>query len=467
MDVAPHTPRNLFEVKRKLATLEMDNRLRADLSSAINAVGKTQLMKPAESVDDILQTISVDAAGLASILHKRTGARFGYTKEGWRNIGWRVRRALRLTGAWDLFHAKKIELSPEWAHVVKGAKPSYLRVLARWAMQNGITPAELNDTHLDPFFRWLLTWKIRDYARRCYAEAIREWNRAASGDPNWPGAPLTHTTVRKEHYSVAHNRWPDELLCEVDAIISRFAEPDIDDQEGHENAAPLTLKTHRSVLMRTLSAYSVGSSVPPEQITTVEVLMNPKNAKIAFDFMLKWRQKTKPEIQKTSEIHGAAKLVSKLAMQVFRQNIPADHVLELQQMARRRNPKRKGLSKKNRDIQRLFDDESFEARFLHKPFQIMEELVCKPKTRKAAVSAMVTLAVAMSIEAPIRPGNQELLILGQHVWRFRRGNEECLAIRLPADEVKNDEDLDFELTGPIVGVFDVYIDKFRPREVCT
>jgi integrase len=73
---------------------------------------------------------------------------------------------------------------------------------------------------------------------------------------------------------------------------------------------------------------------------------------------------------------------------------------------------------------------------------------------------MVAFAVAQSCEAPMRPEDQKMLIVGQHIRKIKAGGKEVLAIQTVARKTK--VDLDFELSGDIVAFYDAYNEE-RPR----
>src|SRR5438046_1384123 len=75
---------------------------------------------------------------------------------------------------------------------------------------------------------------------------------------------------------------------------------------------------------------------------------------------------------------------------------------------------------------------------------------------------MLAFAVAQSTEAPLRPENQANLIIDRHIFRLRPNKSHALAIRVPAGEVKNAVDLDFELSGEVLQLFDEYCKRVHP-----
>lgn len=174
--------------------------------------------------------------------------------------------------------------------------------------------------------------------------------------------------------------------------------------------------------------------------------------------MQQWIRRSKPDAVRTSDIHGSAKLIATIADRCHRGVLPAETILTLQRMARKRSPVRSGMTEKNRALLKLFDDERFLARFLDLPFAVFERVLKRNDLRRVdAVKLMLAFAVAQSCEAPLRPENQTGLIIGDHIFPLQWGSEEALAIRVPAAVVKNSVDLDFELSYEAANLYRLYL----------
>ena len=73
------------------------------------------------------------------------------------------------------------------------------------------------------------------------------------------------------------------------------------------------------------------------------------------------------------------------------------------------------------------------------------------------------LALAILLICPIRVKNLAALNLERHVRRSRPGGGKVHLV-IPAHEVKNRADLEFELSPDVVAILDRYIEaRFRPR----
>lgn len=456
-------PQTLLEVKSALGILDLTPAKRSDLVSALHAVAKTYTRNGELSSDEALSRIPVDAKVLQPLLEKRVGARLGYTRQSWSNVAWRVRAALKLTGAWSLFGASKISVSGEWQEIA-ALRPAYsrIRLLGAWATLAGVSPHQFDSETAKDFRKWLQGWKSEHYTAKCYSTSLLEWNKVVALRPTWKDRKLFTVNRLREHYSISLDRWSPSFLADVDAVIKKFQDPDIDADE-FDPVKPLTIKSYRGRLLRTMSAYVAATKCDPASIQSLSVLLNPKAAKIALDYMITWTQRRKPDVKKSSDVHGSAKLLATISERFFLASVGADNVLKLKRMACRRCPIRKGMTAKNSALLKLFDDEKLIARFLHLPEVVYERVLKQPELRRVdAVKLMLAFAVGQSIEAPLRPENQMGLIMGQHIFVHAAKGERWLSIRVPAEEVKNMRDLEFELSGPVVELYEKYIGQARP-----
>ncbi len=456
-------PQTLLDVKIALRALDLLAARRSDLVSALHAVAKTFSGDDKLSVDQALSRIPVNAKVLQPLLEKRVGARLGYTRQSWSNIAWRVRAALKLTGAWRFFRASKISMSAEW-QAITALRPAYsrIRLLGAWATLAGVSPHQFDTETAKDFRKWLQGWKSEHYTAKCYSTALLEWNKIVALNSTWKGRKLSAVNRLSEHYSISLERWSPAFLASVDTVIAKFKDPDVDADE-FEPAKPLTVKSYRIRLLRTMSAYVAATKCDPASIQSLSVLLNPKAAKIALDYMIVWTQRRKPEVRKSSDVHGSAKLLATIAERFFVDTVGAKNALELKRMACRRCPIRKGMTEKNGELLKLFDDEKLIARFLHLPQLVFERVLKQSEIRRVdAVKLMLAFAVAQSIEAPMRPENQMGLIVGTQIFLRVENGSSWLAIRVPATEVKNTRDLQFDLTGSVVDLYEKYMRIARP-----
>jgi integrase len=120
---------------------------------------------------------------------------------------------------------------------------------------------------------------------------------------------------------------------------------------------------------------------------------------------------------------------------------------------------RGGMTAKNRERLRPFDDAETVAAFLSLPMRIRRELETNNRNpRRSAVLAQMAAAIALLQAAPIRLKNLTRLDVEENL--VARGKNLYLVIG--EDETKNREPIDFELPAETVEILSWYVREHRP-----
>jgi integrase len=127
------------------------------------------------------------------------------------------------------------------------------------------------------------------------------------------------------------------------------------------------------------------------------------------------------------------------------------------------DPNIKGLTAKNRDRLRQFDDARNVRLLLDFPAQRVEEVLQSDQSRRRdAVIVQIALAVEILLMAPMRATNLAGLHIERHIQRSRAGNNGVVHLVIPGAEVKNSQDLEFPLPPETVRLLDLYLRDFHP-----
>lgn len=458
--------RTMLDLKHEVRKIGLESQNEADTITAINGFGKIkQLENPERTIDEALACILLDPHTLLTLLDSPWGARLGYDKDTCQNYRYLIKRALKLTGAYQIINAKRIQRSPEWLRAndllpSQISKKRGMQLASAWGSVHNVGPKEFSAQHIPLVEAWLRQFVPASRVRNDTMAIVRDLNRAVDNVPSWPGTRIEIAHRRDEHYSVKRKQWPDELHDEIGDIQAAWRDPDPDDLEGSlKPLAESNIETSTLRLYRALSAHVRVTGVDPATVKSPSVLVKPDAAKKVLDFQLRWHQRSKPDLKKPTDVHLTARLIAKVAKERHRHLLDTDDLLRLERMARVRRPKQGGMAKKNRALLNGFDDEQLLARFLAAPKLTFERLLEK-KTRGWLQQGelMVALATTISMHAPLRPANMCALIVGEHVFRRSVNEVEVLQIKVSGDIVKNDEDLDFELSGEVVELYDLYME---------
>ena len=129
------------------------------------------------------------------------------------------------------------------------------------------------------------------------------------------------------------------------------------------------------------------------------------------------------------------------------------------QVVRKLSVSQEGLTAKNRERLRAFDDEAKVDALLRLPQDLRHEVERgKLPARRAAVQAGLAVAIELLIVAPVRRQNLAAIDLERHLVRTGRK----LHLVVPGREVKNAQDLEFELPERTAELIDWYLREHRP-----
>jgi integrase len=121
------------------------------------------------------------------------------------------------------------------------------------------------------------------------------------------------------------------------------------------------------------------------------------------------------------------------------------------------------MTAKNRTTLRFFEDETVVANFLALPMTMARRSGGKSEIKvKDAVAVQTALSIELLTVAPVRCGNLATIHLERNLVRIGTGKEGQMHLYFPADAVKNETELEFPLPPSTVGLFDLYLTKFRP-----
>ena len=120
----------------------------------------------------------------------------------------------------------------------------------------------------------------------------------------------------------------------------------------------------------------------------------------------------------------------------------------------------KSMTPGNRAILRRFNDHHMVDRFKALPWKNIEQALTGPVNAKTAIQFQKAVAMIILMHAPMRLKNLCNLHLDQHLnWTAAPGK---LLIVIPGDEVKNEEELSFELPPRAVTAIFTYNSTYRP-----
>jgi integrase len=422
---------------------------RHDLTSAVRMIAKL-LGQPASDIE-------ANPATIRQRLAPFTAASAGMSRGRWRNVRSLFTAALNVADVPVVRRRRRDMLLPAWQELLSRVPNTFERFrlgrLASHCSAHSIAPEQVDDAVSDAFGA-LLQHSLIERPKQVHREACLAWNRAAESITGWPPARLRVPQNRRD-YALAVDAYPASFATELQAYLDHLAGHDLFAETVRQPACPLTIHDNRLQLLQ-LAAALVRSGWDPTSISSLTTLIEVDAARAALNFI--WQRNGK---RKTGQLHRFALLLIKLAKHWVK--VPTEHLEALRQLRKQVDPGNPGMTARNRARLRQFDDPVNVARLINLPETIVRRLAAEsPPSYNAAIRAQAAVAIAVALTAPLRVKNLASLALDRHLVRARPGHDATVHLVIPAHEVKNGTDLEFELPDSVRRLLDLYVTRYRP-----
>jgi integrase len=451
---SPGTPVTLADVvAHVLARVDLPLHRRQDLASAVRAVCRSIGKPPGQ--------VAADPVGLGRSIALLTPADTGVSPGRLRNIKSLVGKTLELAGVTTVPRRSRQPLSAAWTELLEQlVDPEARYGLSRFARScsgRGIEPSQVDDTVANQFGDALATESLVTRPKQMHRTTCITWNQAVDTIPDWPQRTL-EVPERRRIYAVPLSTFPASFGADLDAFLANCAGEDLLDDDAAHPASPATIGSRRKQLLA-IAAALVQTGRDPQTVRALDDLVEVGAAKTALKFFLARKQN-----QKTGHLHNLARVLVTVARHWV--EVEPDHLAELQKLRKRVDPGKTGLTAKNRARLRQFDDQQHIEALVRLPQRVFQDVRKRDRGGVAdAVKIRDALALALLLVAPIRIKNLAGLDLERHLVRTRPGRNGIVHLVIPAREVKNKNDLEFELPAEVVELLDIYVERYRPRLV--
>ena len=444
----------LADVLEKIAAdVVLDPQRRRNLCSAIRALGK--LMNRG------LSYLPAHPGYYRKMFKGLHPEHCGLSKSRIANIKSDLLFALKYAGCIQGVRTYMAPLAGEWALLWQeaacvGKQCRYVSRFMHYCSAQGIAPEAVDDAVSEQLKQALVDESFVGDPVRTHKGILRTWNKLVDQVPGWPQVMLTIANDRND-YTIPLDRFPQSLRDEVDALVEHWQTEDLLDDTGLDKPLkPRTIKARLYRLRQIVSALVLeGRNI--EDILSLAQIVEIDAAKIVLRFYLE-----RAGGNTTSQVHGLAILIKTLAKHWVK--VDEEHLGALKSLCAKVDPGINGLTSKNRDRLRQFDDPRNVHLLLDFPTREVERALEADRGRRLdAVRVQVALAVALLLMMPVRASNLVGLHLQRHIQRSRAGKAGIVHIAIPGHEVKNGQDLEYELPDEIVRLLDLYLRDFRPR----
>lgn len=442
----------LQDVLDKVETLEAGTKKR-DLKSAVVTFCKVTGKTPSDVV-----AVPHALRGLRESVAPRA---VGLTERRWANVCSGLTKAVELVR--DLVPSRNTTpLLPEWKALLDAVPSKYARKLSagmRYLSGKGVTPAAVTAADVLQYCDAIVADRMRRNAQKAADALIWAWNRTVKASADWPQVTLPRPDKR-DSYTYPLEFFPASFAADVEAYIGRltqgilFADDDDDDEIDlgpPRPVRPATAQTRRRQL-RAAASCLVHSGVPASEILSIATLVESKNARLILHFLMQ-RQGG----QRSGGVAQMATLLAKLALHWAK--VSAEHHTKLRRLAAHLAVPHSGMTAKNRERLRPFDDDSLVVEFVCLPDTIRKKVEGdkRPPHIKAR-HAQMAAAIAILLVIPLRRTNLASIDIYKHLVKNRNG----VYLVIPEHETKNREPINFEIPNFALEVIRWYMIEYRP-----
>jgi hypothetical protein len=381
-------------------------------------------------------------------------AQVGLAAKTLQNIKANVLAAIKHVGGGQ---TQKMPLMPSWS-ALKDKLPgkrfqSGLSRFIKFCSDHNIAPDEVSDAVIEKFITYVRTRTLARKPNEVYRRTSVLWNEAVEVIPGWPKSLLTIASFHKPRESTPLEDFPLSFQNDVKEHCHWLTGEDLfADNPPPKPCKPRTVEQRQTLIVLATSAL-LKSGWSIDQFTSLEDIVSAEALKSVLRHYL-----DKTNQGPSAFMHTLAKAIIHIARHYVR--VDEDHVEALKDLRRRLGPERAGMTEKNKNTLRQFDDDGNALNFLDLPAKMIDDAK-RLSERRAGVQVQIALAIAILQHAPLRMHNLIALRLDQHVIR-PGGHQGPVHLVVPENEAKGGQTIEYPLKGKTMEVFDLYLSQFRP-----
>lgn len=397
---------------------------------------------------------------LRNLLNSAAPASLGISKGAWNNARSLTGKALRFAGLSSMPAHYQAPFAPAWADLWdrlppgKNALRYQLSRLMHFCSAQEIAPAEVSDDVFKAFHDALRAESIVKNPDVIYRGAAKSWNNAAERISDWPQQRVSVPSWRQV-FSLPWHLFPATLWTSVEAYLRRAKGLDLSDDHFVRAQRPATLRT-REHQLRLLATAIHKSGVPIEMLVDLRAMLAPEVAVPGLQFLLA-RNDGASNVQLSN-------LGSFLPTLARRLDMPDEQIRKLRNVAKKLRVVQCGMTTRNREALRAFDDQEMVSALVNLPARIWEDVRASGRQGyKEAKLIQTALAIDLLLNAPVRIQNLASIEIDRHFVPVGARQNRSVHLRFPASEVKNSNDLEFPLLPAVTDLLDTYLREWLPR----
>ena len=405
------------------------------------------------------EAIALDMEAIRAALAAISPLAAGMTAKRFANIKSDFVAAVKASGVKSIFVPVKKSISPEWEDLFKRLSGRRAHIglsrLGRHASAKGVGPKDVNDAVITGFIAEVRQGSLHRNPNALHRQVTLIWNEAA-GDP---GLGLQRVTVPSFRGAPKRIDWAllrREFREDADEYLSWCGGADPFAPDARSKAlAPRTLELARDQIHAAVSDL-VHSGIDPNTVRSLADLVVIDN----FKRIVRWRVEHSGGIKNSFNFY-----LTRMLVRVAREWVKVDAVTlaELKRLASKLPAPKRELTLKNKAALRQFDDPQAWRRLVRLPEQLWKEVKDdqKPSFRTLA-KAQAALGIGIVTYMPIRSENLWELAFDTHLF-IRPEVGATSTLELPSSEVKNENEVAFNVPPHLVKMLIEYRERVAPK----
>lgn len=349
-------------------------------------------------------------------------------------------------------------LTPEWQRLYDALEDKQskngLSGFFRYCSLMGEIAFDIYDDVVARYYEYVKTNTLRKKPDQVYRNTCRLWNRAVETLPEFVGLTvLSVPSFKRQYHTQDWTAFPATLQSEVEVYLEWLSGKDLlSENRPPHICKPSTLRLRNNQL-RNLASAAVHAGFPIEELTGLSILASEEVTKLALGFYL-----DRNNGKSTPYIRDLTKTLKRIAQHW----IKADEGLIdwYRSLINRLDNEAPGLTEKNRETLRQFDDPENVLRLLELPDKLVRKTKSISDPYKQAQRFLYALAIEILIYAPMRIGNLTSLRLDKHIVR-PNGKKGQVIIALYDNETKNGTPQEYPLPPSTRKKLDAYLKHHR------
>lgn len=424
----------LQDVAERIASHpDLANTRKRDLRSAVVSYGKL--------LDKTAADIDLDLAEIRRTLDRMVPAQAKVSRKRWANLRSDLAAAIAASGLQPMLNTSAIRLDRDWVGLLNAARDKAisngLSRLARWASYRQLPPTAIDSRTLDRFFQELEAGTLARNLGLLRRSVAKTWNKLARLLSN-RGLQMVEVGSRTVSKRLPWSDLPVSLRREADDYLRWCSVPDpLADNARSRRLAKTTLRLRRDYIhLAACAACMSGISV--SQLTSLACLVEPETLRTIL--RTEWERQGRTITPYLRDLASGLILMAAEWVKVSAEQLDA-----LKKVRAKLGTSPSGLTKKNRALLRLFEDERLKTDLIQMPDKLWRTARRNVKASRGwFIDMQNSLAIDVLLHVPMRIENLTGLKFDEQL-QWPQGPKKPALVIVPADETKNQVLLEFEL----------------------